>query len=127
MNLNPFSAASWLWKALRGNSVTFAALFSLGVLGLSVTRIVQNALGAMGVPFLGLLIVPVLLIGMIAKKEAQWMPQPEDRKRWSRRLVFGSIGAAVLLALLFPKKREPDSDRAEPSSAPMRHRGPPGK
>ena len=126
--MNLFSAFSWLWKALRGNSVTFAALFSLGVLGLSVTRLLRNALGALGVPWLGLLIVPILVIGVIAKREKNWIAEEAERKRWSRRLVFGAIAISVLLALVFPKKEVPGVPTSRPADTPaLKHRGPHGK
>jgi hypothetical protein len=126
--VNLFSGTSWLWKALRGNSVTFAALFCLGILGLSVTRLLKNALGALGVPWLGLLIVPILIIGLVAKKEREWIPEEEARKRWSRRLVFGSIAVSVLLALVGPEPaRDPAGSQPGGANPPVRHRGPPGK
>lgn len=126
--MNPFSALSWLWKALRLNSVTFAALFAFGILGLSVTRVLQNVLGAAGVPFLGLLLLPILLIGMIAKKERKWIPDEAERKRWARRLVFGAIALAVLIALVFPRRPDPaPGESGEKAIEPLRHRGPSGK
>ena len=124
--MNPFSATSWLWRALRFNSITFATLFACGVLGLSIVRVLRNALGALGVPWLALLILPALLIGAVAKREAKWVPAEPDRKKWARRLVFGSIAVAILLALVFPKKAPPPDPNA-PRQEPVRLRGPSGK
>jgi hypothetical protein len=126
--VNLFSAISWLWKSLRGHSVTFAALFACGALGLSVMRLLKNALGALGVPWLALLILPVLIVGYIAKREQEWMPELEERKKWARGLVFGSIAASVLLALLFPKSPPPTGSPTHPADAANpRLRGPSGK
>lgn len=125
--MNWVSNTSWLWKALRGGSVTFAALFALSLLGLSVMRGLRHLLGEFGVPWLALLILPVLVIGAIAKRERQWMPDDNRRKRWSRWLVFGSIGISVLLAMI-SHDREPRPS-AEPSSSnsTTRMHGPSGK
>jgi hypothetical protein len=127
--VNLFSAGSWLWKALRGHSITFAALFALGALGLSIVRLLQNALGALGVPWLALLILPALIIGWIAKRELVWMPEVQERKKWARRLVFGSLAVSVLLALVFPKPEPPPGSALPPgaSESSPRLRGPSGK
>jgi drug/metabolite transporter (DMT)-like permease len=124
--VNPISGSSWLWKALRGNSVTFAALFAFGILGISIGRIIKNALGAMGIPFVGLIILPIIIIGMIAKREERWLPDPAMRKKWSRRLVFGAIGASVLLALLSPKPKPTEGAPTQPDY-PVRTHRPSGK
>jgi len=124
--VNWFSGTSWLWKALRGQSVTFAALFALSVLGLSVVRVVRHLLAALGAPWLLLFLLPMIAIGMVARREREWMPDEEQRKRWSRRLVFGSLGLSVLLALVTPKPPPaPEDNRA--STPPVRVHGPSGK
>lgn len=128
--MNWVSGTSWLWKALRGQSVTFAALFALSLLGLSVVRVLRHMLGALGVPWLALIVLPVVIFGYIAKREKDWMPDEAQRRRWSRNLVFGAVGISVVLALLTPKRPEENGTAASesPSSAPaVRHHGPSGK
>lgn len=124
--MNPFSGATWLWRALRGQSVVFAALFALTLLGLSIVHALRHVLAALGLPWLALLILPALIFGFLAKREEQWWPEPLERKRWSRRLVFGSIALAIAISFLKPKPSAPEVKPAsERVAAP--HHGPSGK
>jgi hypothetical protein len=98
LNLNPVSALSWTWRALRGHSVTFAAMFALGVLGISAVSEFRHLLAKLGAPWYAWLSIPIFAIAYLAKKEAEWMPEPNIRKRWARGLFFGSIAIAVMIA-----------------------------
>lgn len=93
--VNPF-AFSWLWRGLRGNSVTFALLFSFALLGLSLAHFVRSTLTKLGVHWLYVLIIPLFLFSWLAKREERWLPDERQRKLWAR----GLIGGSVLLALL---------------------------
>ncbi len=135
--MNPISAATWFWKALRGNSVTFAVLLACALLGVSVLRLVKEGLYAVGTPWWLVLIIPSVLIGVLAKKEAVWIPDEGLRRRWARGLVIGSVVLSVLMAFFKPTPASPPADQgrqstsdiAEPPSAPasIRPRGPSGK
>lgn len=116
--MNPFSALSWLWKALRGRSVTFAALFALTLMGFSVLGWLYWGLRAVGIHWLLLLILPTVVIMVLAKKERIWMPDENERRKWARGLVFGSIIAAVLAGFIAPKAPPPPADSAPASVAP---------
>ncbi len=96
--LTVFSAATWTWRALRGHSVTFAILLGSALLGLSILRGVRHLLSELHAPWYAWLIVPVLLIAYFAKKEEEWIPDAERRKTWARRVLYGSVGLAVLIA-----------------------------
>lgn len=102
--MNPISAVSWSWRALRGHSVTFAALFASSLLGLSVLAGFRHLLSRVGAPWYILLLAPLFLFGYLAKKEQQWIPEPERRRRLARRLLFGSIVLALLFAWLRPAR-----------------------
>ncbi|MDO8538884.1 MAG: hypothetical protein Q7S40_00475 [Opitutaceae bacterium] len=99
-----WSAMSWTWRALRGHSVTFAALFACGILGLSVVAEFRHLLTRWHAPWYAWFIIPMLAIGYLAKKETQWMPEVETRRKWSRRLFVGSIVIALLLAKFGPSR-----------------------
>ena len=119
--VNPFSAIPWLWRALRGRSVTFAALFALGALGIPAVHWLRQALGGLGAPWLAWLILPSLLIAWIARRETEWLPDEAQRAKWVRfLLVSGAIGA-VVISLLTP--RPPDVPRGAPVVKPMGPRG----
>lgn len=124
--MNPFSGATWLWRALRGQSVVFAALFALTLLGLSIVHVLRHLLAALGLPWLALLILPALIFGFLAKREEEWWPEPLERKRWSRRLVFGSIALAIAISFVKPKPPVAD-EKAVSERAPAQPHGPSGK
>lgn len=97
--VNPFEL-SWLWRGLRGNSVTFALLFASCVVGLSLSHYVQLALSKLGVHWLYVLIIPVFFFSWLAKREPHWLPEERQRKLWARSLIVGSIVLAMLIAWL---------------------------
>lgn len=98
------SGLSWAWRALRGHSVTFAALFACGLFGLSIMAWVRRLLNRVDAPWYVWLFVPILAVGYLAKKETQWMPDAEQRRKWARRIFFGSIALAVLVAFFRPEQ-----------------------
>jgi hypothetical protein len=100
VNLNPFSAVSWSWRALRGNSVTFAGLFALGILGVSIIAEFRHLLGRFGAPWYILFLAPFFVVAFFVRKEAEWMPDVARRRRWARALFFGSILLALVIAKL---------------------------
>ncbi len=121
--MNPFSALSWLWKALLGRSVTFATLFALTLAGFSILAWIREGLRAAGASWLVLLLLPTLLLAVLAKKEVDWIPDEDVRRRWARGLIFGSILAAIVSSFLLPSP--PASD--DPAPVPARKLGPRSK
>jgi hypothetical protein len=120
INLNPFSAFSWSWRALRGHSVTFAALFALGLLGISFVAEFRHILTRMGAPWYAWFLVPMFAVGYLAKKEADWLPDVARRRRWARGLFFGSIVIAVLIAKFGPRRNSATVEPAQPTAAAQR-------
>ncbi|MSU73052.1 MAG: hypothetical protein EXS43_12055 [Opitutus sp.] len=92
------SGFSWAWRALRGHSVTFAALFACGLFGLSIMTSIRRLLNRVDAPWYVWLFVPILAVGYLAKKEAKWIPDVEHRKKWAQRIFFGSIALTLLIA-----------------------------
>ena len=97
--MNPF-AISWLWRGLRGNSVTFALLFASCLLGGSVSGALARLLARLGVHWLYVLILPALLFLWLAKREERFIPEERKRRLYARGLILGSIGVALLIAWL---------------------------
>lgn len=87
--------------------MTFAVLFACGVLGISVLAAFRHLLTELGAPWYAWLIVPLVAIGYLAKKESEWLPDLRIRKRWARGLFFGSILISVLLAKYGPARSDP--------------------
>lgn len=114
--MNWFSSSRWLWRGLRGQSVTFAALFALGLLGFSVLHALRHLLHAVHAPWYLWLILPFALVSAAARWETVLFPDELQRRRWSRGLIFGSIAIGLLLA-----RCSPAADREESGSAVAPH------
>ncbi len=122
--MDTWSGISWLWRGLRGRSVTFAALFAVTLLGFSVIATLRHLLSWLHAPWLAWFLLPILLISILARKEIDWMPDETQRLKIARTLILGSIVGAMLLTLLLPQPPpEPEPVRKE---GPRRH-GPPGR
>lgn len=111
-SVNPVSVAAWSWRAMRGHSVIFASLFASAVLGLSVISGFRYVLTRLGAPWYAWLLVPIVVVGYCAKKEHEWIPEPERRRIWARRIVFGSIVLSLLIAWATPSAPHRDPDPA---------------
>ena len=114
--VNPLSAVTWIWTALRGRSVTCAALFALTLTGFSVISWLKWLLAQAGAHWLALLVAPTIVLGLLVRKEAEWIPDEQVRRTWARGVVFGSILAAILSGLLIPDAPEPTRPRSAPAA-----------
>lgn len=90
-------AVSWLWRGLKGHSVTFSALFASLVLGVSIAGGFGRLLSSLGVHWLYVLILPGVLFAWLNKKEPRWLPDLDQRKRVARAVLLGSIVLAVVI------------------------------
>jgi ATP/ADP translocase len=93
---NPF-AISWLWRGLRGNSVTFALLFATFVLGWPMSDEFGRLLSRLGVHWLYVLVLPGFFFMWQAKREVRFIPEEGKRKLWARGLIVGSLVLAVVI------------------------------
>lgn len=114
--MNPFAAFSWFWRAWRGRSITFAVLFALAMLGVSAISGSRHLLSRMGAPWYVWLFFPLVAVAVLARMEAEWMPDAEARRKWALRLVVGSIILSMLVAKFTPKPVDTFSPRP-PASA----------
>jgi uncharacterized membrane protein YfcA len=112
--MNPFSSVAWFWRACRTRSITAAALFALALMGISVLAGFRHLLSELGAPWFLWLLLPLAVVAAIARKEAEWMPDEAERRRWSRRIVVGAIVLA-LVAAKFGASEDPDH---APTSSP---------
>ncbi len=93
-------AVNWFIKGLRGNSVTFAALFASFLLGASLSHYLNVLLTRIGVHWLYALILPACFFMWLSKREDRVIPDERQRQRWARGLIGGSIVLAILIAWL---------------------------
>lgn len=112
--MNSWSALSWTWRALRGHSLIFSGLFACGILGISVLTGFRHVLSKLGAPWYAWLLVPMIAVTYLARKETEWLPDPAERKKWARRIFFGSILLAIVVAKLSPDR--PGSAPAQPGA-----------
>lgn len=106
--------------------MTFAALFALALTGFSVIAWLRAVFAFAGANWLMLLIGPTIVVGLLAKKEPQWIPEAEQRRRWAWGLVLGSIAVALAGAWLRPE-RPPPASGANPTPSAVRPVGPRSK
>ncbi|HTO03876.1 MAG TPA: hypothetical protein VL069_09255 [Opitutus sp.] len=122
--MNIFSGFSWFWRAWRGRSVTFAALFAAGMFGLSLLGAFRHLLDRWGAPWYLVFILPIVLVTILVRKEEEWLPDPELRLRCAQWLVLGSILMVMLTSLLVPRPTSVEEARpSEPQGrAGVQHR-----
>lgn len=94
MQIGPIT---WLWRGLRGRSVTFSLLFASFVLGVSIAGGVQRLLAALGVHWLYVLILPAVLFTWLNGREPKWIPDERKRRAWALGLIFGSALLAIAI------------------------------
>lgn len=90
-------AVGWLWRGLKGHSVTFSVLFASLVLGVSVAGGVGRLLASLGVHWLYVIILPGVFFGWLNRKESVWLPEADQRRRLARWILAGSIVLAVVI------------------------------
>lgn len=105
--INPFDIPS-LWKALRNFSLTFSIVFASALLGLSVTRLLRKALGELSLHWIFLWIIPMLLIGFLAKHEHRIIRNPAFRRQMAVVLLVGAVMVHVMLTRLQRRIQPPD-------------------
>lgn len=125
--VNPLSAVSWVWRAWRGRSITFAVLFALGILGFSAMGEFRHVLRGVGAPWYVWLVVPAFVVFRLSRREIQWVPDPEKRRQWAIGIVVGSIVLSLLIAkvrtAMHDRSQDPWQSRSEPGSGPARSPG----
>lgn len=92
-----FGVFAWLWRGLKGHSVTFSALFASFVLGVSIAGGVGRLLSSLGVHWLYVLILPAVVFTWLNRREVHWIPDQERRKRIARWIIGGSILCALVI------------------------------
>ncbi len=118
--MNPISGTAWFWRAIRGHSLTFSTLFAFGLFGLSVAGGFRHVLHRLGAPWYVWLLLPFMVIGALARKETDWMPDPAERRKWSRGIVVGAVLIALLAAKLAPKPPPEEPVRIDRTTRPGR-------
>lgn len=90
-------AIGWLWRGLKGHSVTFSSLFASFILGVSIAGGFVRLLMSLGVHWLYVIVAPVFFFRWLNRKEPEWIPELDKRKRLARWILGGSIALAILI------------------------------
>lgn len=80
-----------LWKALRGNSLTFSLVFAVAVLGGSVAGVLREPLLALGLASPLAFLLSILLIGFLARRERKLPLRLRFKRLCSLLLIVGSL------------------------------------
>lgn len=108
----------WLWRALRGRSVTFALVFFLAVVGFSTPRLIRGVLEPLPLPWLIVWIAPLIFLAFLAKLEPKLIPSEIHR----RRLALGLVAAALIFFFVVPGLLPPDEP--PPPTEPVEEQSP---
>lgn len=111
-----------MWKGITGRSIIFSLLFATAVLGYSGSGFISGAFKWIGVPWWLAWLIPLFLIGAVAKREDQWLPN-EKFRRW---LSLGIVIFSALFGFLL-WQMEQDAKQYDPPKEKPRRTGPPGK
>lgn len=124
--MNPFHLRL-LWKGLTGRSIVFSLLFAMAVLGYSGAGFLREAFRSIPfVPWWAVWVAPMILIGMLAKREDRWLPNITFRRVLSLAVVSFSVLFGLLLARMESEARALDPLAEQELSRP-RQTGPRGK
>ncbi len=123
--MNPFDLR-WLWRAVRGRSVTFALVFFLAVVGLSAPRLIRGLLEPLSLPWLVGWIAPLILLGLLAKLEPKLIPVEKHRVRIALGLIVAALVFVFVVPRMLPEKDMPPAEETEEEQpeAPRRLRSP---
>jgi hypothetical protein len=72
-----------------------------------------------------LLVGPTLALALLVRKEPEWIPDEQVRRRWAQGLVVGSVLAALLAS--FRLEAAPEPARSPEAPALIRLQGPRSK
>ncbi|TVR48908.1 MAG: hypothetical protein EA425_13410 [Puniceicoccaceae bacterium] len=142
--INPFDLR-WVWKAIRGHSLTFAVVFVAAVCGLPLFRFLRSIFEGLALPWLLVWILPLVVITVVARLERRWLPDEKKRRGYALALVLLGLVVAFVLPRLRPADPDPppppahesplehtapnETETAEDDQPPVRRRpiGPPGR
>jgi hypothetical protein len=111
-------------------------LLAFALLGVSVLHGFKEGLRAVGTPWLMVIVIPSVLIGLLAKNEHSWIPDEARRRFWARSIVVGAIMLCVVLSWIKAAIESPPTEVPGEQSTPTdsnsampltRPRGPSGK
>ena len=90
----------WLWRGLKGNSVTAAALFASVLIGASIAGGFRHLLAVLGVHWLYVILIPIFFFSWLDRKEPVWFPDEAKRRLYARCLIVGSVLFALVVVWL---------------------------
>lgn len=125
--MNPFDLR-WLWRAIRGRSVTFALVFFLAVAGLSAPRLIRGLLEPLPLPWLIGWIAPLIFLALLAKLEPKLIPSEKHRSRVALGVIVAALAFVFIVPRLLPSEEPPPVEETEEEQpTPPKRLRPPGR
>ncbi len=126
--INPFDLPA-LWKALRRFSLTFSVVFASALLGFPVSGLLRRALGELSLHWLLLWLVPMVLVGLLARYEHLLIRDGDLRRRIAIGVLLFAAAATFVLGRLrrqMAELRPPPTAREAPGEREPLSREPEG-
>jgi hypothetical protein len=117
--MNPFDLR-WLWRAIRGHSLTFALIFLLTMVGVSATDLIRSGLEPLALSWWTVWLAPLVLIWVMLRLEPVIVPSAKLRRWIALGLVALALAVVFVLPRLLPEDEpvRPESAEVTPSLAP---------
>jgi hypothetical protein len=109
--MNPFDLR-WLWRAIRGHSLTFALIFLLTMVGVSATDLIRSSLEPLNLSWWTASLAPLVLIWIMLRLEPVIVPSAKLR-RW---IALGVVALALTVVYALPRLL-PEEAPARPEPA----------
>lgn len=109
--MNPFDLR-WLWRAIRGHSLTFALIFLLTMVGVSATDLIRSGLEPLDLSWWTVWLAPLVLIWIMLRLEPVIVPSAKLR-RW---IALGLVALALAVVFVLPRLL-PEEGTARPALA----------
>ena len=106
-----------LWKGISGRSVMFSLLVSMAVLGYPGAVFIREFFSLIGIPWWLVWLVPIFLIGALAKREEKWIPNEKFRRVLRISMVIFSFGFGYLLWSIEQDAKKYDPPPEKPQRA----------
>ncbi len=116
--MNPFDLR-WLWRAVRGHSLTLALVFLLTVIGLSTPDLIRRGLAPLDLSWWMLWLAPLIVIWLMMRLEPVFVPSEKLRRWLALGVVLVALAVVFVFPRLFPEKTGASAERVDHVGTPV--------